>query len=284
MRSGGRSDPDGLIWGRRYLMCPAKHYGVLYEINPWMRREVAVDPDRSMAQWEQLVENVEAAGGTVETIEPVDGLPDMVFTANAGLVWGDRFVSSRFKHPERSGEEAHYRRWFKDHGWRVAALDGRPYFEGAGDALPFRDRILAGYRIRSEFDAHTALAKLLDVEVLSIELTDQRFYHLDLTFCPLDEGRAIIAPEAWDDYGREVVKAVVPEPITLTHDEALDFCANSVVVGGVIVMPACTTRLERELNRAGFDVCVSPVAEFLKAGGGVRCLTLALDVRGATSA
>lgn len=269
-----------LDWGRRYLMCPAQHYGVLYEINPWMRREVTVDPDRSMAQWEELVRNIEAAGATVETIDPVDGLPDMVFTANAGLVWGDRFVPSSFKHPERSGEEPHYEHWFRSHGSRVVPLDGRPYFEGAGDALPFGNRILAGYRIRSEFDAHTALAKVLDVEVLSVELTDQRFYHLDLTFCSLDERRALIVPEAWDDYGREVVKAVVPEPITLTPEEALDFCANSLVVGETIVMPSCTPRLGRELERAGFNVCVSAVDEFLKAGGGVRCLTLALDVQG----
>jgi N-dimethylarginine dimethylaminohydrolase len=259
-------------------MCPARHYGVLYEINPWMSRKVPADPDRSMEQWEALVRALQAAGAAVETIEPVDGLPDMVFTANAGSVWNDRFVAARFKHPERSGEEPHYGRWFRNRGSTVIELDGRPYFEGAGDALPFRDRILAGYRIRSEFDAHTALAKALDVEVLSVELTDPRFYHLDLTFCPLDERRALVAPQAWDGYGREVVSALVPEPIVLEPDEALAFCANSVVVGNVIVMPLCTTRLERELNRAGLDVCVCTVDEFLKAGGGVRCLTLALDV------
>ncbi len=259
-------------------MCPAKHYGVLYEINPWMRREIAVDPEPSLAQWESLVRTLESAGASVDTIDPVDGLPDMVFTANAGFVWGDRFVPSRFRHPERSGEEPHYERWFADRGTRVVALAGDPYFEGAGDALPFQDRILAGYRIRSEFDAHTALAKAIDVEVLSIELTDPRLYHLDLTFCPLDERRALVVPDAWDDYGREVVKAVVPEPIELTSDEALAFCANSVVVGDIVIMPWCTPRLEQELSQRGFGVRVSPVDEFLKAGGGVRCLTLALDV------
>jgi N-dimethylarginine dimethylaminohydrolase len=259
-------------------MCPAQHYGVLYEINPWMRREVAADPKASMEQWERLLRTLQDAGATVEAMEPADGLPDMVFTANAGLVWGDRFVPSRFKHPERSGEEEHYRRWFHGRGSPISSLPGNPYFEGAGDALPFRDRLIAGYRIRSEFDAHTALAKVLDVEVLSVELTDPRFYHLDLTFCPLDERRALIVPEAWDEYGREVVKAVVPEPVVLTPDEASAFCANSVVIDDLVVMPSCTPRLERELNQAGFRICVCPVGEFLKAGGGVRCLTLALDI------
>lgn len=267
-----------LDWGHRYLMAPAHHYGVLYEINPWMNREVPADPQRSMEQWTALVDVLRAAGAEIETIDPVDGLPDMVFTANAGFVWGDRFVPSRFRHAERSGEETYYKLWFRATGARISELPGRPYFEGAGDALPFGDRILAGYRIRSEFDAHTALAKVLDVEVLSVELIDQRFYHLDLTFCPLDDRRALVVPEAWDEYGREVVKALVPEPIPLTADEALAFCANSVVIGDVIVMPACTRRLEAELTRVGLRVCVTPVSEFLKAGGGVRCLTLALDV------
>lgn len=245
-----------------------------------MNREVAVHPDRSREQWENLVGHLRTAGAEIETIAPVDGLPDMVFTANAGLVWGDRFVPSRFRHAERSGEEAHYAKWFRSAGSIITTLNDRPYFEGAGDALPFGDRIIAGYRIRSEFDAHTALAKALDVEVLSLELTDQRFYHLDLTFCPLDDRRALVVPEAWDDYGRAVVSAAVPEPIALTPDEALAFCANSVIVGDVIVMPSCTSRLEHLLADAGLTVQTCAVDEFLKAGGGVRCLTLALDVGG----
>ena len=256
-------------------MCPAQHFGVLYEINPWMSREVAVDPSKSTDQWQHLVDTLRNAGAQVELIDPSEGLPDMVFTANAGLVWGDRFVPSRFTHPERAGEEPHYRRWFHSNAWSITELHGRPHFEGAGDALPFRDRIVAGYRIRSEFEAHTALAKVLDVEVLSLELVDQRFYHVDLTFCPLDDRRALCVPDAWDTYGREVIRSVVPEPIELEPDEALAFCANSIVVGDVIVMPSCTDRLRRLL--ADFDVRVCPVDEFLKAGGGVRCLTLALD-------
>lgn len=268
-----------LPWGRRYLVCPARHFGVLYEINPWMHREVPADPDRSMRQWLDMVETLRGAGAEIETIEPVDGLPDMVFTANAGLVDGDRFVPSRFRHPERSGEEERFAAWFAGRGSAVLDLPAGPRFEGAGDALPFAGRILAGYRTRSDFDAHTAVARLLGVEVLSVELVDERFYHLDLTFCPLDDRRALVVPEAWDAYGRDVVRNLVPEPIVLEREEAVAFCANSVVIDRTIVMPSCTTRLGRELARAGLDVVVAPVDEFLKAGGGVRCLTLALDVR-----
>ena len=266
-----------LNWGRSYLMCPAEHFGVLYEINPWMHREVAADPARSIDQWTHVRSTLESLGARVTTIDSVDGLPDMVFTANAGVAWGDRFIPSRFRHAERSGEEAYFKLWAHAAGLRVSELPGRPFFEGAGDALPFRARIVAGYRTRSEFDAHTALGKVLDVEVLSVELVDPRFYHLDLTFCPLDDEHALVVPHAWDSYGREVVRALVPKPIELTSEEADAFCANSVVVDDVVVMPACTSRLEDELRAIGLDVAVCPVDEFLKAGGGVRCLTLALD-------
>jgi N-dimethylarginine dimethylaminohydrolase len=259
-------------------MCPAEHFGVLYEINPWMHREVAADPARSMQQWSTVCDTLRAAGAEVVTVDPVDGLPDMVFTANGGLVWGDSFVAPRFRHPERSGEEAHFKRWAHGAGFGVHDLPGRPYFEGAGDALPFRGRIVSGYRTRSEFDAHTALAKVLDVEVLSVELVDARFYHLDLTFCPLSDTHALVVPQAWDSYGRDVVASLVPNPIELTPDEAVAFCANSVVIGSTIAMPSCTPRLEGELASIGLDVVVCPVDEFLKAGGGVRCMTLALDV------
>ncbi len=274
----GGNPPPPLAWGRRYLMCPARHFGVLYEINPWMHREVPTDPDRSMRQWETLVGVLRGLGAEIETIEPVDGLPDMVFAANGGLVWGDVFVSSRFAHSQRTGEVEHFDTWFAAHGFDVLKLPGHPLFEGAGDALPFRDRLVAGYRIRSEFDAHTALAKTLDVEVLSVELVDQRFYHLDLTFCPLDDEHALVVPDALDHYGRDVIAALVPEPIVLEPDEALAFCANSVVIGHTIVMSACTPRLETVLRAIGFDVLVCDVDEFQKAGGGIRCLTIALDV------
>jgi arginine dihydrolase len=259
-------------------MCPAEHFGVLYEINPWMHREVAADPARSMDQWTEVRDTLTASGAHVTTIDSVDGLPDMVFTANAGVVWGDRFIAARFRHAERTGEESYFKLWAHRAGFSVTDLPGRPFFEGAGDALPFRGRFVAGYRTRSEFDAHTALAKVLDVEVLSVELVDARFYHLDLTFCPLDDTHALVVPHAWDTYGREVVRSLVPEPIELTEAEAHAFCANSVVVGSTIVMPSCTERLEAELAAIGLSVVVCSVDEFLKAGGGVRCLTLALDV------
>lgn len=275
-----------LGWGRRFLLCRPVHFTVAYEINPYMHVQVHPDPDVALAEHDGLVTTLRTAGAELEFLEPVAGLPDLVFTANAGVVDRDVFVPSRFLHPERQGESVHDIAWFSARGFHVSSLAGDEPFEGAGDVLPFgadpaatRGPVLvAGYRTRSSVGAQTNLSALLGVPVRTVELVDERFYHVDLVFCPVDERRALIAPQGLDRYGCRVLEELVPEPVWLTDDEASSFCANSVVVGDVIVMPNCTPRLGRILEDAGLSVAVSAVGEFLKAGGGCRCLTLALDV------
>ena len=187
-----------LSWGRRLLMCPPEHFGVLYEINTWMHTEVAVDAERARGQWEQLVVTLEAAGAQIEMLEPQPGLPDLVFTANAGIVNGSQFVPARFRHPERQGETPHDSEWFAAHGFHVDELPLGVSHEVAGDALPFSSVLVSGYLIRTDAASHAHLSKLTGAAVRSLELIDSRLYHLDLTFCPLDERRAIVAPGGWD--------------------------------------------------------------------------------------
>ncbi|MBV9042775.1 MAG: amidinotransferase, partial [Acidimicrobiia bacterium] len=191
---------------------------------------------------------------------------------------GHRFLASRFRHPERQLEAPDDAAWFSAHGYEVVELPPDVVHEGAGDALPFDGALVSGYRFRSDQRAHTAISGLLGTPVRSVELVDPRLYHLDLTFCPLDERRAIVAPDGWDRYGRRVVEALVPELLVLDADDALAFCANSVVVGSNVIMPSCPPTVGRQLEAWGFDVAVCDVSEFLKAGGACRCLTLALDV------
>ena len=273
-----RQVPTPLAWGRRYLMCPPAYFGVVYEINPWMHTEVRPDPEAAMRQWEGLVAVLRAAGATIEVLDPQPGVPDLVFTANAGIVNGDQFVPARFRHPQRRGETPHDVAWFAAHGYRVDELPGDVHHEGAGDALPFGPALVSGYRWRSDAVSHADLSRLTGAAVRSVELVDERLYHLDLTFCPLDDRRAMVAPLGWDRYGLRVLASLVPQPLLLEDDEALSFCANSVVVDRTVVMPACPPRVGRILQDWGFDVVECPVGEFLKAGGGCRCLTLALDV------
>ncbi|MEO7837691.1 MAG: amidinotransferase, partial [Acidimicrobiales bacterium] len=136
----------------------------------------------------------------------------------------------------------------------------------------------SGYRMRTDAASHAYLSRLTGAAVRSIELIDSRLYHLDITFCPLDERRAIVAPMAWDRYGCKVIEELVTEPLVLDEEATLAFCANSVVVGPTVVMPHCPPVVGRQLEAWGFDVVVVDVGEFQKAGGACRCLTLALDV------
>jgi N-dimethylarginine dimethylaminohydrolase len=274
-----------LSWGRHFLCCRPTHFGVLYEINPWMHAEVAVDPDRALAQWEGLVATLRRAGATVDEITQDEEVPDLVFTANAGVVSGSTFVPAHFRHPERQPETERFATWFADRGFSVERLPAELGHEGAGDALPFgadacgsAPVLLSGYRFRSDAAATTPLSVLTGAIVRPLELVDERLYHLDITFCPLDDRRALCAPVGWDRYGTKAIESLVPEPLWLTDTEALSFTANSVVVGTTVVMPEVPPRVGRQLEAWGFDPVAVDVGEFLKAGGACRCLTLALDV------
>ncbi|MBI2705009.1 MAG: amidinotransferase [Actinobacteria bacterium] len=275
---------DTLAWGRRYLMCPPDFFTIAYEINPWMHADVTVDRDLAALQWHTLRHALRTAGAAIEVLDPVDGLPDLVFTANAGVVDGRRFVPSRFRNPERASETPIDCAWFERHGYELHPMLPGVVHEGAGDALPFTDRsgtpvLVSGYRTRSDVQSHVSLSRVLGVPVRPVELVDRRLYHLDLTFCPLDKRRAIVVPGAWDRYGARMMDELVPEPLELSVDEALGFVANSLVVGSVVVMPHCPPRVGWQLERWGFTAVEVDVSEFHKAGGACRCLTLALDVR-----
>jgi len=272
----------GASWGRHYLMCSPDYFDVVYSINPWMSTAVPVDRRRAGSQWELLVAALEDAGAEVSILEPRPGLPDMVFTANAGLVVGEKFVPAAMRHPERQGERLHFEAWFSEHGHSIEALEVGAVQEGAGDALPFGGTLVAGYRTRSSVEAYAELSRRLGTPTVAIELSDPRYYHLDLSFCPLDGKRAMVVPSAWTEEGRSLVSALVPEPLVLRPEEAAAFCANSVVVGQTVIMPACSSRVRRRLESWGYEPVVVDVSEFLKAGGGVRCLTLALDVSAET--
>ena len=261
-----------------FLMCRPTHYTIAYEINPWMHlRRQAVGP-RAMRQWQRLYTLLtHSLGVTVRLLRPVKGLPDLVFTANAGLVAGRTVIRSHFRHPQRQGEEAVVERYFNAQGFRVVALPRRYSFEGEGDALWLGSTLFFGFRFRSDARAHAQLAKLLGCEVLPLELANRRFYHLDTCFCPLDETSALWYPAAFDRYGRKVIETYVRDPIAVSRADALKFCCNAIVVGRSLVLHrGVSSRLRRQLARRGLTLHELDLLEFLKAGGSAKCLVLRL--------
>ncbi len=262
---------------KRILMCPPDYFGIEYEINPWMNIRVGSDTGRSRHQWNALVETLESLGVTVERMEPVPGLPDLVFTANAGLVYRDLFVVSRFRFAVRQHEAEHFAAWAGGHGFEVVQLPEGHHFEGAGDALFCGETLFAGYRFRSDVRSHQWVGERLGVEVLPMELVDPRFYHLDTCFCPLAPGWAIYYPGAFDEYGRSVLRDRIPNLIEVAADEAISFSCNAVVVGKTVVLEQGASKLAETLRAAGFTTRPLEFSEFIKSGGSAKCLTLRLD-------
>jgi len=261
----------------RILMCEPTYYGIEYEINPWMNRSRGSTPETARAQWRKLYETLRGLGVVVELMEPQPGLPGLVFTANAGVVFGKRFFSSRFRHEVRARESPHFDAWFGEHGFTVEHLSHGMYFEGAGDALFCGRALFAGYRIRSDVRGHHWLAKVLQRQVLPLELVDPHFYHLDTCFCPLEPGAAIWYPDAFDVYGRKVIETYIPQRIVVNKEEAHRFACNAVVVGKTVVTNAGCPELSEALRQHGYQPLAVELDEFLKAGGSAKCLTNRLD-------
>jgi N-dimethylarginine dimethylaminohydrolase len=208
---------------------------------------------------------------------PQPGLPDLVFTANAGLIYQKRFFSSRFRHEVRARESPYFDAWFTTHAFKVEHLPEGIFFEGAGDALLCGQTLFAGYRIRSDVRGHQHLGKVLGVQVLPLELINPRFYHLDTCFCPLAPGEAIYFPAAFDAYGRKVLQSHIPKLLPANESEAHRFGCNAVVVGKTVVVNTGCPQLEAGLRGWGYTTIATELDEFLKAGGSAKCLTLRLD-------
>ena len=261
----------------RVLMCPPDYYGIEYEINPWMSRSHGSDRVVAANQWADLVAILRGLGAEVELLAPQPGLPDLVFTANAGLVFGSRFFSSRFRHAVRARETPHFDDWFAAHGFTVEHLPEDVYFEGAGDALFCGPTLFAGYRIRSDVRGHQYLAEVLGKRVLAVELVNPYFYHLDTCFCPLAPGEALWHPGAFDAYGRKVIEGHIPRLLAVAEADANRFGCNAVVVGKTVVVNAGCGQLMADLRAWGYDPVAVELDEFIKSGGSAKCLTLRLD-------
>ncbi|MBY0527676.1 MAG: amidinotransferase [Gemmataceae bacterium] len=261
----------------RILMCPPDYYGIEYEINPWMSRSRGSDTSLAHQQWHKLHATLGELGVQVELMLPQKGLPDLVFTANAGLVFGKRFFSSRFRHEVRARETPHDDAWFAAHGFTVEHLPEDMFFEGAGDALFCGPTLFAGYRIRSDVRGHQHLGQAIGKQVLPLELVNPRFYHLDTCFCPIAPDQAIYFPEAFDSYGRKVLETHVPKLLPVVETEAHRFGCNAVVVGRSVIHNSNCPRLAEDLGKWGYTPIAVELDEFLKAGGSAKCLTLRLD-------
>jgi N-dimethylarginine dimethylaminohydrolase len=258
---------------KHFLMCRPDHFTVEYAINPWMHPEAGADRDVAIRQWEGLRAAYESLGHTVSLIDPVEGLPDMVFAANGALVVGGRVYGARFTHRERAAEGPAYLKWFTGNGYdraREAAFTN----EGEGDFLTLDQVILAGTGFRTDITAHKEAQEFLGRPVVTLQLVDPRFYHLDTALFPLNGQRVAYFPGAFSPGSQEVLRNLFPDAVIADEDDAAVLGLNAVSDGTNVVINAEAGNLQLELKRQGFEVIPVDLSELRKAGGGPKCCTL----------
>ncbi|MEV7807715.1 dimethylargininase [Microbispora sp. NPDC088329] len=257
---------------RHFLMCRPEFFTVSYSINPWMHPERATDTAKALRQWESLRQAYEGLGHTVSLIDPIEGLPDMVFAANGALVVDGRVYGARFAHPERAAEGPAYLRWFTERGYET--LEASFTNEGEGDYLTLDEMILAGTGFRTDVAAHMEAQEFLGRPVVTLRLVDPRYYHLDTALFPLDGRNVAYYPEAFSEGSRKVLRRLFPDAVIATSADAEVLGLNAVSDGHNVVVNAEATGLILELKRRGFEVVPVDLGELRKAGGGPKCCTL----------
>lgn len=260
----------------KVLMCAPRHYAIHYEINPWMKLENPIERTNAQRQWDGLHHTLSRLGVDILTVPQRKGCPDMVFTANAGVVTGRTFIPSHFRYPERQPETAAFTRFFKSRGYQISDIAKNYFFEGEGDLLPYQDVLFGGFRFRSELRAHEKVTDFLGKRLIGLELARDRFYHLDTCFFPVDDKTVVYYPDAFDAYGRKAIRRFVEHPIAVGKDDAHHFACNAVRVGRTVVVNHASRSLKRRLLARGYQVEETPTSEFVKAGGSVKCLLLIL--------
>ncbi|AWB94201.1 N-dimethylarginine dimethylaminohydrolase [Aeromicrobium chenweiae] len=261
-------------------MCAPEHFQVTYAINPWMDPANRVDADRARVQWEILRNTYLSLGHRVDLVDPVAGQPDMVFAANGGLVVGDRAYGAKFRHAERAAEGGAYAAWLTGRGLQVTEPEHTN--EGEGDFLALGSMILAGTGFRTSLQAHIEAADAVDRPVVSLELVDPRFYHLDVAIAVLDDGNgdapADIAyyPGAFSRHSQRTLRELFPDAILCSPADAAVLGLNAVSDGHHVVLPAEATGLAASLRQRGYTPVPVDLGEFLKSGGSVKCCTMEL--------
>ncbi|AQT78778.1 N-dimethylarginine dimethylaminohydrolase [Mycolicibacterium litorale] len=257
---------------RHYAMTPPTFFTVDYAINPWMDTSTPVDVELAVAQWENLRDTYRSLGHTVDLVDPVPGLPDMVYAANAGLIINGTAIVARFKHAERHGESAAYAAWMGLRGHQPVAT--HHINEGQGDLLVVGAMILAGTGFRTDPHAHAEVAEITGMPVISLELVDPRFYHLDTALTVLDDATIAYYPPAFTDDSRRRLRELFPDAIEVSSADAYVLGLNAVSDGKHVVHPAQAGGFADQLHRAGFDPIGVDLSELLKGGGSVKCCTL----------
>ena len=256
------------------LMCRPEHFTVSYRINPWMHPEDPTDTSLALQQWTVLYDTYVDLGFTVQLIDPLPGLPDMVYAANGGFVLDGIAYGARFHYPERQPEGPAYMEWFRSKGLDVR--EPQETNEGEGDFLLVGDTILAASGFRSDTSSHQEIADIYGREVVSLQLVNPSYYHLDTALAVLDSTTIAYLPSAFDEASLTILHQRYPDAIIATEEDAAILGLNSFSDGHNVVIAERATTFAKQLRDRGFNPIGVELSELLLGGGGVKCCTLEL--------
>jgi N-dimethylarginine dimethylaminohydrolase len=256
------------------LMCRPEHFTVSYRINPWMHPEDPTDTSLAVRQWEELYRIYLDLGFDVELIDPIEGLPDMVYAANGGFTLDGIAYGAKFQYDERGPEGPAYMDWFRSHGFEVA--EPVSVNEGEGDFLLVGERILAGTGFRSDAGSHDELRRIYGREVVTLKLIDPSFYHLDTAIAVLDDNNVAYLPKAFDEASLETIRRLYPDAVVVNDADAAVLGLNSFSDGKNVVIASRAVGFEASLRERGYNPIGVDLSELLLGGGGVKCCTLEL--------
>jgi N-dimethylarginine dimethylaminohydrolase len=266
---------------RSVLMCRPEYFTVSYRINPWMHPEAPTDTTLAVRQWEVLYQTYLDLGFDVQLVDPIEGLPDMVYAANGGFVLDNIAYGASFTYPERQPEGPAYMDWFGANGYQVRVPEN--VNEGEGDFLLVGDVILAGMGFRTASESHEELAEIFGRPVITLNLVNPSFYHLDTAVAVLDPSPATgevaniaYLPSAFDEPSLAILRERYPNAIIVTEADAAILGLNSYSDGYNIVIAARAKDFERQLRERGYNPIGVDLSELLLGGGGVKCCTLEL--------
>ena len=259
---------------RTVLMCRPTFFTVVYRINPWMDPQVPTDTDLAVRQWQALYDTYITLGFDVKLIDPIDDLPDMVYAANGGFVIDNIAYGASFTYAERQPEGPAYMEWFGDNGFDVR--EPVNINEGEGDFLLVGDLILAGTGFRSASNSHVEIAEIFGREVVTLNLINPSFYHLDTAIAVLDDTNIAYLESAFDEESLEKLRALYPDAILATEEDAAVLGLNSYSDGFNVVIASRAKDFERQLRERGYNPIGVDLSELLLGGGGVKCCTLEL--------
>jgi len=266
--------PSRTATKRTVLMCRPEFFTVVYRINPWMDPALPTDTSLAVRQWQTLYDTYIDLGFDVKLVDPIDGLPDMVYAANGGFVIDNIAYGASFTHPERQPEGPAYMEWFAANGFDVR--DPQNINEGEGDFLLVGPRILAGTGFRSASNSHEEIAGIYNREVVTLNLINPSFYHLDTAIAVLDDTNIAYLESAFDETSLEKLRALYPDAILATEEDAAVLGLNSYSDGYNVVIASRAKDFERQLRERGYNPIGVDLSELLLGGGGVKCCTLEL--------